>query len=391
MGSHILKLDNSFSKLLLIACVYPMGPAAIILMPMIVGGVIDSYGFSEQQAGNLASIEGMGLVLASLLSVLWVRKLPWKKVLFLCLLLMAALNFLSANLTEYLPLIVTRGLHGLIAGSLFAITVAALGDNTEPDKAFGVAQAIQGVLMFGGFVCAPYLVHTYGIAGLFYLFTGTSIVMMLSIFNFPEQEVNHVKVFEKSQGNNHTLLIWLGLIASFVFCVNIFGIWAFIERIGLAAQLSSEDIGFGLGISQIFAIGGGIAAAIFSDRYGRTFPLLVVLIGQILALWTLVGQFTSLSFYLATGVFQALFVIGISYQMGIVAKLDIKGKFLVLMTAAQGLGAAFGPSITASLIREGSDYSGAIEFSMLACLLSILVFLFIEYRTQFSSGKTAIA
>lgn len=391
MGSHILKLDNSFSKLLLIACVYPMGPAAIILMPMIVGGVIDSYGFSEQQAGNLASIEGMGLVLASLLSVLWVRKLPWKKILFLCLLLMAALNFLSANLTEYLPLIVTRGLHGLIAGSLFAITVAALGDNTEPDKAFGVAQAIQGVLMFGGFVCAPYLVHTYGIAGLFYLFTGTSIVMMLSIFNFPEQEVNHVNVSEKSQGNSHTLLIWLGLVASFVFCVNIFGIWAFIERIGLAAQLSSEDIGFGLGISQIFAIGGGIAAAVFSDRYGRILPLLAVLIGQILALWTLVGQFTSLSFYLATGVFQALFVIGISYQMGIVAKLDIKGKFLVLMTAAQGLGAAFGPSITASLIREGNDYSSAIEFSMLACLLSILVFLFIEYRTQFLRGKVAIA
>jgi len=37
--------------------VYPIGPAAIILMPMLVGGLIDDLGFSEQQAGYIASLE----------------------------------------------------------------------------------------------------------------------------------------------------------------------------------------------------------------------------------------------------------------------------------------------------------------------------------------------
>ena len=40
--------------------------------------------------------------------------------------------------------------------------------------------------------------------------------------------------------------------------------------------------------------------------------------------------------------FQALFIVAVSYQMGAIAVLDIKGRFLVMMTAAQGLGAAIG-------------------------------------------------
>lgn len=382
MGSHTRSFDNKFSTLLLIALIYPMGPAAIILMPMIVGGVIDGYGFTQQQAGNIASIEGVGVVIASFLSVLWLRKLPWNKVIFVCFLLMAVLNVISANLNEYIPLLITRGIVGIIEGSVFAVAVAALGDTKEPDKAFGVAQAIQGLFMFAGFASAPYLIQNFGLAGFFYLFSATSVVMMLTVFRFPEQGIDHVKLTKEAHGDNHTVLIWLGVIASFIFCVNIFGIWAFIERIGQAALLSSEDIGFALGLSQVFAIGGGLATAMFSDRFGRILPLLVVVIGQSLALWVLIGQFTSFSFYIATGVFQALFVVGISYQMGMVAKLDVKGKFLVIVTAAQGLGAAFGPSITATLISDGNDYSSAIEFSITACIVSILVFLYIEYRSQ---------
>ena len=34
-------------------------------MPMLVGGMIDDLGFSEQQAGYVAAVEGMGLVVAS--------------------------------------------------------------------------------------------------------------------------------------------------------------------------------------------------------------------------------------------------------------------------------------------------------------------------------------
>ncbi|MGB5104189.1 MAG: hypothetical protein WBO04_12865, partial [Steroidobacteraceae bacterium] len=92
------------STTFLVSTVYPLGPAAIILMPMLVGGVIDDFGFSEQQAGYIASLEGMGLVIASLLAALWIRKVSWTIVLATGLIATALLNILSANLTEFAPL-----------------------------------------------------------------------------------------------------------------------------------------------------------------------------------------------------------------------------------------------------------------------------------------------
>ena len=62
--------DHKLSTVFLVSMVYPLGPAALILMPMLVGGVIDDFGFTEQQAGYMASLEGLGLVLASLAAAL---------------------------------------------------------------------------------------------------------------------------------------------------------------------------------------------------------------------------------------------------------------------------------------------------------------------------------
>ena len=84
-----------------------------------------------------------------------------------------------------------------------------------------------------------------------------------------------------------------------------------------------------------------------------------------------------------------MFILGVSYQMGIVAMMDIKGKFLVLMTAAQGLGGAIGPGIAGSLITEGGDYSGINSMATLCCVISTVVFLFVIYRTRQEVKKAA--
>lgn len=243
--------------------------------------------------------------------------------------------------------------------------------------------------MFIAFFSAPYLLQSWGVSSLYYMLAGACVAMMLTLFRYPSEGVDHTQLSAEHPEleKGYRLLIWLGLLASVIFFINIFGLWGFIERMGQAAGLPAKTIGLALGTAQIMAIFGALSAAWASDRFGRTLPLLFVLIGQAIVLWILLGQFTSMSFFIATGVFQALFVIGVSYQMGAIAKIDLQGKYLVLMTAAQGLGAAFGPSISASLIGEDQDYSG-INLVMAVCLLvSILMFLFIIYRSRNMVGR----
>jgi len=181
-------------------------------------------------------------------------------------------------------------------------------------------------------------------------------------------------------------LIWIGLIASFLFFCNVFGFWTYIERVGQAGGLSITTIGLALGVSQFAAIVGAAAAALASDRYGRAAPLALALAGQMLVLWLLVGQFTPFTFYLGAGLFQALFVLAVSYQLGVIAKIDLKGNFLVLVTGFQGLGAAVGPGIAASLITDG-DYSRINQLATVSCLASILMFFFIIHRTRSIDGR----
>ena len=380
--------DHRLSTTLLISIVYPLGPAAIILMPMIVGGLIDGFGFSEQQAANLASLEGLGLVIASVIASLWIRKVSWVRALALALLAYAVLNALSANLDQYMPLLVLRFLTGLAGGSLFSVAIAALGDNREPDRAFGLAQAVQGAMMLAGFAAAPWLLQAWNVRALYYMLAAAAVLMLPVLYRFPSQgEVTSGSAGGAAKFGRNDLMIWLGLAASVIFFINVFGFWAFAERIGQAAQLPAGTIGLALGISQIMAIAGALGAALASDRYGRAWPLLIVCIGQSLAVFVLIGTFGPAVYFVSTGLFQALFVVGVSYQMGAVAKLDVKGRYLVMMTAAQGLGAAFGPALAASLIRTEGDYGGILVMAAACCLVSTLMFLFIVYRSRGRGGR----
>jgi len=375
--------DHKLSTTLLICIAYPLGPAAIILMPMIVGGLIDDYGFTEQQAANISSLEGLGLVVASVVAAVWIRNVSWVRTLLIAFLLYAILNAVSANIAAYTPLLVIRFLTGLAGGSVFAVTVAALGDNREPDRAFGLAQAVQGVMMLAGFAAAPYLLQAWSVSALYYMLAVGALAMLLTLLRFPDQGLDRGAAESGNRSHeNHTALIWLGLFASVIFFINVFGFWAFVERIGQAAALPANTIGLALGVSQIMAIVGALAAALASVRYGRYVPLLIVLVGQAAALYALLGQFGSLAFFVSTGAFQALFIVAVSYQMGAIAKLDVRGRYLVMMTAAQGLGAAFGPAVAAALIRDGNDYSAIMHMAALLLLISTLLFLFIIYRSR---------
>jgi hypothetical protein len=109
-----------------------------------------------------------------------------------------------------------------------------------------------------------------------------------------------------------------------------------------------------------------------------------------LVLWLLVGQFTTFTFYLGAGLFQALFVLANSYQLGVISKIDLKGNYLVLVTGFQGLGAAVGPGIAASLIDAG-DYSRINLMAALFCLVSIAMFFFIIHRTRYIGSPVAEA
>ena len=143
------------------------------------------------------------------------------------------------------------------------------------------------------------------------------------------------------------ILLYLGLFGGFAYYLAVW-LLGLLERMGIRAGLEESTIGYALGISQLAAICGALLAAGAAQRFGRFLPLLIALVGQLWVLWVLVGQFSAWAFYAGACAYQGLYVMATSYQLGVIAHLDSKGKFIVVMTALQGLGAALGPSIAAA-------------------------------------------
>ena len=378
------ELNHSLTQTTLISAIYPVGPAAVIVMPMIVGGLIDSYGFNEQQAGAVASAEGVGLVLGLLVAALWVRKVAWRTSLFVGLAGYAMLNFGSSIAEGHSQIMVLRFLSGYIGGCVFAIVVAALGDNREPDRAFGIGQAVQGLLMGVLFALAPRLMSTFGVNGVFYMMATLALLAMLFLPGFPQSGALQTNPSNSDVSDNTPgrvmVLLYLGLLGGFVYYLAVFGFWGFIERMGIQAGLEQRTIGLALGVSQIAAIMGALIAAGAAQRFGRFVPLLIALLGQLWVLWLLIGQFSSWAFYVGACAYQGLYVMATSYQLGVIATLDNKGKFIVIMTALQGLGAALGPSLAAALVSDG-DYSALNWAAAGALVMSLGMFLLLARHT----------
>ena len=374
------EFDHGLSQTILVSIVYPLGPAALILAPLIVGGVIDDYGFSEQQAGTMASLEGAGLVTGILLSTFWIRTVSWTVALLAGLVLYAALNLVSASISDFSLLVSTRAIIGLVAGSVFAIVCAAMGDNREPDRAFGIGQGIQGVMMAAIFASAPLFMAGRDVGTVFYVLAGLAIAMLLCLPRFPAAGVEHVESSEEVE-RTYVHLIWLGLIGGTLYYISIFGFWAFVERIGSNAGLDADTINYALSTSLVAAIVGGFVAALAGVRFGRTMPLVIVLIGQLLALLVLKADFSVKVFFIATSAYQFLYIIATCYLLGVIAVMDHKGKYVVMMNGFLGIGAAMGPSLAAAMITD-EGYYGINIMAMTGIVLCIGIFLFIIRRTR---------
>lgn len=379
-------IDHSLGQTTLISAIYPVGPAAIILMPLIVGGLIDSYGFSDQQAGAVATAEGLGLVLGLLTAALWVRSVGWRSALLTGLAIYAGLNFGSPLIEGHTGIVILRALSGFVGGGVFAIVVAALGDNREPDRAFGIAQAVQGLVMGALFVWAPALMSDAGINSLFYLMAFLALIAMLFLPRFPQYGVVDATPAPQDTPNTVSqsgvpIALYAGLFGGFAYYLAVFGFWGFIERMGVQAGLEETTIGYALGVSQLAAIFGALLAAAAAQRFGRVIPMLIALMGQLWVLWVLVGQFSAWAFYAGACLYQGLYVMATAYQLGVIAQLDSKGKFIVVMTALQGLGAALGPSIAAGLINDG-DYSSINMAAATTLIVSLGLFLYLAHSAN---------
>lgn len=380
----------------LIATVVLSAVAVLIFnaLPVIMGVASEDLGLSAGQLGLLASLELGGIGLASVSGLIWIRRVAWRKVMVVAIIMLVAGNLLSAVVTDFTELIILRFFTGLLGeGVIFTIAMAAIGDAIKPDRAFAfsiVGQVGLGMVALLGF---PYVAAA---AGYFGVLGVMAILAFLCLFLVPWLPVGgdkdladrHIDAITASRGNNTTPLI--GLLAMFFWFVGLSGIWTFVERIGVQIPVAPTTIGtllsIGLGLGALTSL----LVALIGDRYGRLWPPLVATGIHFIMCFIFSGNLSLVSYSVLVLLFTFVWNLGLPYLLGLIADSDNDGRLVVLVVTAQAFGNTVGP-LWAGQVVEFQGLSAVGLSSMLFCLLAIVTMTVFIYRVKDVLSKHILA
>jgi predicted MFS family arabinose efflux permease len=387
-ATHNPALDvNSPRSLFAAIYLSVIGAAVFIVQPGFVQGLVHFHGFSEQQAGYIASAEIWGLALTTVALALGGHNFRWHTILKVCVLLFAAGNLASLATAELALFSALRFLAGLGSGGLVSLSFTIIGLTRLPDRNFGFL--IMGVLTYGalGLWAMPMAFDLVGLDGVIVFFALFGLSGWPCIALVPDSGEEHLQVEEDAIDLPGGLRIF-AILAMFTYFFAQGVIWAYLFLIGVDGGVSDQGVANGLMLSQLFGIAGAFVPAFIGHRYGRIMPLTLGIIGGSLVLGALFGSFTALVYTVTVCVYNFAWNMTHPFLLGAMASFDQHGRVVVYAVAAQMMGLAVGPAFAASLL-EDSIYAPIITAGIILFLLSWLLLLvpLVKHHRQLRSPQ----
>ncbi|MCZ6831141.1 MAG: hypothetical protein O7F73_16435 [Gammaproteobacteria bacterium] len=363
------------SRTSLFATIYlsVIGAAVFIVQPGFVQGLVEFYGFPEQEVGYIASAEIWGIAVTTLVLALGGHSYSWQKILKVSLALFVCGNLASLFSAEMLPFGALRFVTGLGSGGMVSLTFTIIGLTRLPDRNFGYL--IMGVLTYGAFGLwiLPTAFASIGMNGVIVCFALFGTSGWLCLPHLPDSGEEHLQVEADAVDLSGGFRAF-ALLAMFTYFFAQGVIWAYLFLIGLNGGVAEQEVANGLMLSQFLGIAGALVAAVTGRRFGRVPPLAIGILGGALVLGWLFGEFSAFVYAVTVCIYNFAWNMTHPFLLAAMASFDRHGKVVVYAVAAQMLGLAIGPAVAASLIQEGS-YARVIVAGMAMFALSFLLIL----------------
>ena len=348
-----------------------IGLLPAMIVPFLIGGAIDSLGFSETQAGALGSVELVGIAATSMLAAPFMARLSVVRLAY-CGGILAVLSQLgSASLDSFWPLIVARLGTGIGSGLVLAAATAAAAGARNPDRIFGfliTAVMVVTALMTAvetAAINAMGMAGGYGALGVLYLAGLPFLVWLGRASRAAAANGTGQRRLPRGQ-----LVLLLALSA--IIALGPGPTWTFMQRIGVGIGIGLERVGTYYSIAVLFGIAGALGAGALGRRWGRRGPIalsVLALGASCLGISTVsaeAGYVTMMLLLLVSYLFAYTFV------MATVAVFDPTGRAGPAAAGLYSLALGFGPGLGGYLVTTGS-YATTGWFALAVCGLGALL------------------
>ncbi|MEQ9463237.1 MAG: MFS transporter [Haliea sp.] len=350
-----------------------VGNLAAFALPVIVGALVDSLGLNAREGGFVGTAEMVGLGMGTIVFSRVILTVSWRKFATFAILLLAVTNALAPYATDLYVLYGLRVLSGLGGGMLISMGAAGLSSTRSPERVLG-SIAIISMLFAGAMLyLLPMIQQAAGIKVMFLTIALINLSLLFAVPLLPPKSP-YVAALESS--DNEVLnpagtgaaeaqelpaptgspLIRLSTLAGiFLYFTAAMAFWVYVERVGVAAAYTTEQVAQVLGTSQLFGAAGAMTAAILGTRLGNR--ILPVAFGTLLAATCafLMTRESQLAVYaIAACGFIFTWSVLYPYFMGIGISLDPSAKLVSYSIVLQTVGKAAGPWLAAMLVTEDS-------------------------------------
>src|SRR5579872_2603989 len=330
------------------------GNTPLVVQPMIVGALVTLRGFTERQAGIVAAVELTGLTLGILCLIGAVGRVRRSSFALLAVGAIVAANVATCFVTQFQWILPLRFLSGIGAASAFCISSSLASSSPKPENSFAIMNAIciaySGVLT----LLSASILAAHGLPGIMLTLSFITLLALLLIPWIPPQVMTRPLGTTRAAARA-PLAVPLPVIALLAMMLLLYtghgAIWAFQERIGIAAGLTEQAVGKSIGMSMLlWGVGGSLLARLLSLSLGRIVPQVISLGASFIAVLLLVFGGGPVAFATSSGLIALSWFYGLPYQMGLLAAHEPKGRAALAGTMMSTAGMAAGPGIAAFLL-----------------------------------------
>jgi predicted MFS family arabinose efflux permease len=385
---HVTPQQNSiFDQPLAIAAaiiISIVGNAVFIGMPMLVGSLADTLGFNDQQLGWLASADLMGIFVASVTVSLLINKVNRQALAYVGITVAIIANYFSTIFHDFDTLTLIRVLAGLGEGTCYSVGVASLAGTNKTARNFSILLFVLVAVNAIELYTFPTISDNWGVNGIFLFFCAAFVLTYFVVPWLPQSNkgLNIAtgtasatdKITSHSQNSIPKWIPWFCLVAVSCVYVNVGAFWAFIERLGVDANLSDDFISNTLALGTLFTLSGCAIATWMSNRFGQSKPLLAAFFLMNIILFLLTVNVSAFSYVIAATVFNFSWLFIDVFQLGTIGNIDHSGKYAALVPAAQGLTQSISPALAGYILSEGYGYDGVMMLCAAGTIAAMIIY-----------------
>jgi hypothetical protein len=369
-------------RLVLLIC-HVAGLLDLVILPLWVGGLIQTYQFEPQAAGGLVTLYLVGMVISNVVLAFRFERYPPKLVAGLGFAIPAVAFLIMSRLGDVAPAVrplafaILNFVGGLGAGIGMAAVHGTIGRSANPHRLFAFVNFGVGIFGVIFFVVTPGMMARMGVTA---VFMNADIVIILAVIAallaFPVMPARTEKggqgsasSFSLTGAGTGTLAIcFIGIV---FLQVGNAATLSFVERIGDFRGFGADAVGMLLAVGGLVPLLAPIAAAVLQKRMT---PIWVVVCGMlfhgVLSI-TLSNSSTFAPYAVAYALLTATVVFTHTFAFGLLAQLEPSGRINALTPTMMMTGSAAGPFLGGTIAQFAGFSKVGIGAAICAALGAI--------------------